>query len=90
MLARKDKIVDTFTGGIALLFKKNKVASHARPRQRSSSGGEVYQIEVKDGERVDEIEAQHVIIATGSVPRASCPACRSTTTGSSTTSARCR
>ena len=27
MLARKDKIVDTFTGGIALLFKKNKVAS---------------------------------------------------------------
>ena len=27
MLARKDKIVDTFTGGIALLFRKNKVAS---------------------------------------------------------------
>jgi dihydrolipoamide dehydrogenase len=69
MLARKDKIVDTFTGGIALLFKKNKVAS-LHGHGSFLSGGEIYRIQVKDGERVDEVEAQHVIIATGSVARA--------------------
>jgi dihydrolipoamide dehydrogenase len=68
MLARKDKIVDTFTGGIALLFKKNKVAS-LHGRGSFLSGGAVYRLQVKDGERVDEIEAKHVIIATGSVAR---------------------
>jgi dihydrolipoamide dehydrogenase len=69
MLARKDKIVDTFTGGIALLFRKNKVAS-MHGHGSFVSGGDVYRIQVKDGDRVDEIEAQHVIIATGSVARA--------------------
>jgi dihydrolipoamide dehydrogenase len=68
MLARKDKIVDTFTGGIALLFKKNKVAS-LHGHGSFLSGGDVYRIQVKDGERVDEVEAKHVIIATGSVAR---------------------
>jgi dihydrolipoamide dehydrogenase len=68
MLARKDKIVDTFTGGIALLFKKNKVAS-LHGHGSFLSGGEVYRLQVKDGERVDEIEARHVIVATGSVAR---------------------
>ncbi len=69
MLARKDKIVDTFTGGIALLFRKNKVAS-MHGHGSFVSGGDVYRIQVKDGDRVDEIETQHVIIATGSVARA--------------------
>ncbi len=69
MLARKDKIVDTFTGGIALLFKKNKVAS-MHGHGSFVSGGEVYRLQVKDGDRVDEIEATHVIIATGSIARA--------------------
>ena len=68
MLARKDKIVDTFTGGIALLFKKNKVAS-LHGRGSFVSAGERYTIQVRDGERVEEIEAAHVIIATGSVAR---------------------
>jgi dihydrolipoamide dehydrogenase len=68
MLARKDKIVDTFTGGIALLFKKNKVAS-LHGHGSFLGGGETYRLQVKDGERVDEIEAKHVIIATGSVAR---------------------
>ncbi|MCW5621363.1 MAG: dihydrolipoyl dehydrogenase [Burkholderiales bacterium] len=68
MLARKDKIVDTFTDGIALLFKKNKVAS-MHGRGSFVSAGEHYRIQVQDGERVDEIEAAHVIIATGSVAR---------------------
>ena len=68
MLARKDKIVDTFTGGIALLFKKNKVAS-LHGRGSLVSAGDVYGIEIRDGDRTEVIEAKNVIIATGSLPR---------------------
>jgi dihydrolipoamide dehydrogenase len=68
MLARKDKIVDTFTGGIALLFRKNKVTS-MHGRGRFVAGGTAYQIEVRNGDAAELIEAKHVIIATGSVPR---------------------
>jgi len=68
MLARKDKIVDTFTGGIGLLFRKNKVAS-MHGRGRFVAGGTAYQIEVGNGDAAEVIEAKHVIIATGSIPR---------------------
>ncbi len=68
MLARKDKIVDTFTGGIGLLFRKNKVAS-IHGHGRITAGGAVYQVEVKDGDTVETIEVKHIIIATGSNPR---------------------
>ena len=68
MLARKDKIVDTFTGGIGLLFRKNKVAS-MHGHGRIVAAGPVCQVEVKDGETAETIEAKHVIIATGSTPR---------------------
>jgi len=68
MLARKDKIVDTFTGGIGLLFRKNKVVS-MHGRGRFVAGGTAYQIEVRNGDAAEVIEAKHVIIATGSVPR---------------------
>ncbi len=69
MLARKDKIVDQLTGGIGFLFKKNKVTSMPG-LGRFVGGGDVYQIEVVDGDKHDTISAQHVVIATGSVPRA--------------------
>lgn len=69
MLARKDKIVEQFTGGIGLLFKKNKVtAMHGRGRFLSAANAQ-YRIEVKDGDKSEAIEAKHVIVATGSVPR---------------------
>jgi len=68
MLARKDKIVDTFTGGIGLLFRKNKVTS-MHGRGRFVAGETAYQIEVRNGDAAEVIEAKHVIIATGSVPR---------------------
>ena len=68
MMARKDKIVDTFTGGIGLLFRKNKVTSmHGRAQFTGKSDG--YQIEVRDGETAEAIEAKHVIIASGSSAR---------------------
>jgi dihydrolipoamide dehydrogenase len=68
MLARKDKIVDTFTGGIGLLFRKNKVTS-MHGHGRILSAGPAIQIEVRDGDSAETIEAKHVIIATGSTPR---------------------
>jgi dihydrolipoamide dehydrogenase len=68
MHARKDKIVDTFTGGIGLLFRKNKVAS-LHGHGRIVAGGSAYQLEVRNGESVEALEARHVIIATGSIPR---------------------
>ncbi|MCC7173095.1 MAG: dihydrolipoyl dehydrogenase [Planctomycetes bacterium] len=63
MLARKDRTVDGLTKGVAGLFKKNKVTryeGHARfvaPTRLAVEG--------KSG--VTELEAEHVIVATGSV-----------------------
>jgi dihydrolipoamide dehydrogenase len=68
MLSRKDKIVDTFTGGIGLLFRKNKITS-MHGRGRFVAGTSSYQIEIRNGDAAEVIEAKHVIIATGSVPR---------------------
>ena len=68
MLARKDKIVDNFTAGIAVLFRKNKVAS-LHGRGRFAGVAENYRIEVRDGDKVQAVEARNVIIATGSLAR---------------------
>jgi len=68
MMARKDKIVETFTGGIATLFRKNKVASMTG-HGRFAAAGESYRIEVRDGDKSSTIEARNVIIATGSSAR---------------------
>lgn len=71
MISRKDKIVEAFTGGIAMLFKKNKVAAmHGRASLlKGGKGDAAWQIEVKDGGKTETIEARHVVIATGSTPR---------------------
>jgi dihydrolipoamide dehydrogenase len=68
MLGRKDKIVQQFTGGISLLFKKNKVTS-IHGHGRLTGAGEFYRIEVSKDKGSETIEAKHVIIATGSLPR---------------------
>lgn len=67
MLARKDKIVSDFTLGIGQLFKKNKVTSLHGRAQLLGRDGDVWRVGVKGGE---EVRAKHVIIATGSTPRA--------------------
>ena len=65
MVARKDKIVRQFTGGVALLFKGNKITSYfgtgklLKDRQ--------VEISAADGSK-QTIAATNVIIATGSVP----------------------
>ncbi|KEF33826.1 dihydrolipoamide dehydrogenase [Deinococcus sp. RL] len=65
MLARKEGVVDKLTGGIAYLFKKNKVTSfHGVGRLvRQDEGGWVVDA------AGTEVVARHVIVATGSSPR---------------------
>jgi dihydrolipoamide dehydrogenase len=65
MLARKDKVVRTLTGGIAGLFKKNKVAW--LPGRGSLEAGRKVTVNGHDG-KTETLNAGHVIIATGSVP----------------------
>jgi len=69
MIARKDAIVTKLTGGIAFLFQKNKVASLHGKGSFKGKNGDAYQIEVDNKGEKTVIEAKHVIVATGSVPR---------------------
>jgi dihydrolipoamide dehydrogenase len=64
MLARKDGIVAKMTGGIAGLFKKNKV-TWLPGHGKLLSGGTTWKIEVEK----ETVEAKNVIIATGSRAR---------------------
>ena len=62
MLARKEKVIKTSTSGVDYLFKKNKVArylGHARFVDSS-------RVEVSGGGEDVQIQAKHIIIATGS------------------------
>ncbi len=62
-MARKDKIVDTLTGGIDMLFKKRKVTPyHGRGRLR-----DVESI-VVDGDEPLLVQADRILVCTGSRP----------------------
>lgn len=63
MMTRKEKIVETLTGGIDMLFKKKKVtAYHGRGKMRDVSSI------VVEGDEPVVIEADRILICTGSVP----------------------
>ncbi|MDH4151811.1 MAG: dihydrolipoyl dehydrogenase [Betaproteobacteria bacterium] len=69
MLKRKDKVVKQNNDGILYLFKKNKVTFfHGKGAFAGGSGG-AWQIQVS-GKSAEVLTAKHVIIATGSSPRA--------------------
>ncbi|HEY1326712.1 MAG TPA: dihydrolipoyl dehydrogenase [Casimicrobiaceae bacterium] len=68
MLARKDKVVGQNNDGILYLFRKNKVTFLHGRGAFTGRQGETWQIHV-DGANPADIEATHVIIATGSRPR---------------------
>jgi dihydrolipoamide dehydrogenase len=65
MIGRKDKIVGQLTGGIGMLFKSNKVASYSGTGKLLA--GKVVEVTQHDGSKV-QLQAQHVILASGSVP----------------------
>jgi dihydrolipoamide dehydrogenase len=62
--ARKDKIVQGLTGGVGLLFRKNKI-DWIKGEARLAGGGAV---EVS-GEGAARLTAREIIVATGSAPR---------------------
>ncbi len=68
MLARKDRIVNKMTSGIAGLFKKNKV-TWLQGHGRFVSGGTTWKLEVQGDKGAETVEAKNVIIATGSKAR---------------------
>ncbi len=60
MMRRKAGVVDTLTGGISMLLKKNKVAAIVGRAELTGGGN------VKVGDKT--VSAKHIIIATGSKP----------------------
>ena len=68
MQARKDAIVTKLTGGIEMLFRKNKV-TWLKGRGHLTAGGERYQILVAGANGKETVDATNVIIATGSAAR---------------------
>ena len=64
MLKRKDEGVNTLTGGINMLLKRNKVTAYVGRGQLAGPGKLV--VKSEDGEQ--EISAKSIIIATGSKP----------------------
>jgi len=65
MIARKDKIVRQFTGGVSLLFKGNKITSYSGTGKLLKD--RQVEISAADGSK-QTIAATNVVIATGSVP----------------------
>ncbi|MGC8639039.1 MAG: dihydrolipoyl dehydrogenase [Isosphaeraceae bacterium] len=65
MLKRKDNIVKSLTDGIRFLFRKNKIDSVAGAGRLTSPRS--VQVARNDGETVD-LEAGHILLATGSEP----------------------
>lgn len=62
MMSRKDEIVKTLTGGIDMLFKKNKITRLLGTAAFASSST----LNVGTSDETKEISADHIIIATGS------------------------
>jgi dihydrolipoamide dehydrogenase len=69
MLARKAKIVAQNNDGIAFLFRKNKVTFFHGHGAFAGRGGDRWQVRVESAQP-QTIEARHVVVATGSKPRA--------------------
>jgi dihydrolipoamide dehydrogenase len=64
MLARKDKVVNTLTGGVRALMKGNKVTTFHGVGVITAPG----RVTIKPAEgESQEIESKHIVIATGSV-----------------------
>jgi dihydrolipoamide dehydrogenase len=64
MMQRKDKVVDQLVGGISGLFKANKVT----PIQGHGKILSGKRVEITNGDSTEIIEAQNIILATGSKP----------------------
>jgi len=69
MMARKDKIVDTLTGGIDLLFKKGGVTAYrGRGKLTGSDSIEIIPCEGADGDQPRTVTADQILLCPGSIP----------------------
>jgi dihydrolipoamide dehydrogenase len=69
-IGRKDKIVKQFTGGVATLFKANKVTpffGKGKLLGASQEGGKLVEVTAVDGSK-QTLSATNVVLASGSVP----------------------
>lgn len=64
MLARKEAVVKTITGGVNFLLKKNKVERLLGWASIPESG----KVSIVNGDAQEIVEAKHTVIATGSLP----------------------
>jgi dihydrolipoamide dehydrogenase len=69
MLARKEKVVGQNNDGILYLFRKNKVTLFPGRGALAGREGEAWTVNV-EGDKPATLTATHVIVATGSKPRA--------------------
>ena len=69
MLARKDRVVRQNNDGILYLFKKNKITFFHGVGSFAGGGADALQLNVS-GAKADALTAKHVIVATGSKPKA--------------------
>jgi dihydrolipoamide dehydrogenase len=63
--ARKDKIVKGLTGGIELLFRKNKIEWIKGSGRLAGKGA----VEISDGQKQSLVAKKQIVVATGSQPR---------------------
>src|SRR5947207_2403052 len=66
MLKRKDKVVKASNDGVAYLFRKNKIQFFPGRASFAKAAADGYELRVAD----ETVRAKHVIVATGSNPRA--------------------
>ncbi|WP_155298783.1 dihydrolipoyl dehydrogenase [Deinococcus kurensis] len=66
MLKRQSGVVDKLTGGVAFLFRKNKITSIHGLGRLVRQDGDAWIVDAAG----TEVKARHVIVATGSSPRA--------------------
>jgi dihydrolipoamide dehydrogenase len=69
MVGRKDAIVNKMTGGIELLFRKNKITWLKGHGSFLPGKGSPWQLEIAGDAGKETVEAKYVIIATGSKAR---------------------
>ena len=66
--ARKDKMISGLTGGIEMLFKKNKI-DWLKGTARLTGGGLNAEVTLHDGGKQSLTASKEIIVATGSAPR---------------------
>ncbi|MDX2481569.1 MAG: dihydrolipoyl dehydrogenase, partial [Desulfuromusa sp.] len=66
MMSRKEGIVDKLTGGVAGLFKKNKIVSITGQAELLAGSGSVQKVKVTSDDNTQELSAKIILLATGS------------------------